>query len=47
MIAMMATLHASGSYSREDFHPFRERIVHEFMLDNPAAEYERLKAMGC
>lgn len=46
VMALNATIHTSGRYSRDDFHPLRERKIPEYMLDDPAAEYERLKKMG-
>ncbi|MCM2369642.1 hypothetical protein [Aporhodopirellula aestuarii] len=42
LMALIATANFSKPFCREDFHPMRERVVHDFMLDNPEAEYERL-----
>tara|TARA_A100001391_G_scaffold203516_1_gene196086 strand:+ start:876 stop:1076 length:201 start_codon:yes stop_codon:yes gene_type:complete len=41
-MALDATLHSSGSYTRDQFHPLRESPVPIQNLDNPEAEYERL-----
>jgi hypothetical protein len=44
-MALEATAHWGKPFQRADFHPLRDRIVHEFQLDDPGAEYERLKAL--
>jgi hypothetical protein len=41
---MLATLHTTKSYSRADFHPFMESNSTPIHLDDPAAEYHKLKA---
>lgn len=40
---MMASLHTSGSFQREHFHPTRERVSPVYDELDPAAEYARLK----
>jgi hypothetical protein len=42
LLAMMANLHTTGSYSRENFHPTRESKKPVLYQSDPAAEYERL-----
>jgi hypothetical protein len=42
----MANLHTTKSWTRADFHPTREKKTEPMHLDNPAAEYERLKKEG-
>lgn len=42
MMALIATIHTSGNYQRDQFHPFRESTVPLYDLDDPGAEYERL-----
>ena len=41
LIAKMATMHCQGTYHASQFHPLREHTP--LHLDDPAAEYERLK----
>jgi chromatin segregation and condensation protein Rec8/ScpA/Scc1 (kleisin family) len=43
LLSMMANLHTTKSWSRFDFHPTREKPTERYDLDDPAAEYERLK----
>lgn len=44
LLAAMYSLHTTGQYRREDFHPTRERVISPLMLDDPAAAYEQLMA---
>lgn len=43
LMSLIATANFPGRFTREDFHPLRERVIPEHLLDDPAAEYERLK----
>jgi hypothetical protein len=46
-MALLATLHYQKTFSRDDFHPMRERVKSEpSNLDDPEAEYERLIKEG-
>ncbi|WP_145176229.1 hypothetical protein [Rubripirellula lacrimiformis] len=42
LMALMATIHTTGSYQRDHFHPLRERPEPIHQLDDPGAEYDRL-----
>jgi hypothetical protein len=43
IMALMANLHTTKNWARQDFHPSREKLPTLPMhLDDPAAEYERL-----